>query len=205
MKRCSNGHYYDPQMHSTCPYCGIENFDPSVTRPLSSGTFPYMEVPPTQPKRPDYGVPSLPQASPPAWSQPQTPQREQIPPTRGVTQVKGYDRVVGWLVCVEGAELGKDYRLHSEKNFIGRSEKMDVVIRADETISRENHAIVSYDPKKNSFRLHPGDGRGLVYINGEEVTIPVPIQAYDMIEIGETTLQFVPFCGDRFQWKKDKA
>ncbi|WP_207732236.1 FHA domain-containing protein [Heliobacterium chlorum] len=106
---------------------------------------------------------------------------------------------------MEGAELGKDYRLHSEKNFIGRSEKMDVVIRDDETISRENHAIVSYDPKKNSFRLHPGDGRGLVYINGEEVTIPIPIEAYDMIEIGETTLQFVPFCGDRFQWKKDKA
>jgi hypothetical protein len=77
---------------------------------------------------------------------------------------------------------------------------MDVAITGDATVSRENHAVVSFNPKRQSFRLAPGDSRGLVYLNDEEVTLAVELNPYDRIELGETTLLFVPFCGESFSW-----
>jgi hypothetical protein len=113
----------------------------------------------------------------------------------------GIDPVVGWIVCVEGADRGRDYRLHTEKNSIGRSDAMDVAIKGDDSISRENHAYIVYNPKKNMFRVHPGDGRGLVYVNGDEVVTPVELAPHDIIEIGGGKFRFIPFCGKDFDWK----
>lgn len=112
----------------------------------------------------------------------------------------GVDPVVGWLVCIEGPERGRDYRLHTERNFIGRDPSMDVAITGDPSISRANHAVISYNPKRHTFRLAPGDSRGLAYLNDEEVIAPVALAPYDRIELGETTLLFIPFCGERFVW-----
>ncbi len=112
----------------------------------------------------------------------------------------GIEPVVGWLICVEGADRGRDYRIISEKNFIGRSEKMDISIAGDETISRDGHAIISYNPKKNLFRIYPGESRGIVYLNDDEVIGATELNAYDVIEIGQSKLLFIPFCGEKFQW-----
>ena len=43
-----------------------------------------------------------------------------------------------------------------------------------------------------------------VYLNGEEVFSATPLQAYDLIDFGETKLLFVPLCGERFTWKKEE-
>jgi hypothetical protein len=115
----------------------------------------------------------------------------------------GFDPVVGWLVCVEGPEKGRDYRIRAERNFIGRSPHMDIAITGDDAISRENHAVVTFNPKNGIFRIAPGESRGLIYLNDEEVLTPVVLNAYDKVEIGATKLTFVPFCGERFQWEKE--
>jgi hypothetical protein len=39
-----------------------------------------------------------------------------------------------------------------------------------------------------------------VYLNDEEVTVPTELKPYDIIELGQTKLMFVPFCGEHFQW-----
>jgi hypothetical protein len=39
-----------------------------------------------------------------------------------------------------------------------------------------------------------------VYLNDEEVTLAVELNPYDRIELGESTLLFVPFCGAGFSW-----
>lgn len=186
MQRCPMGHYYDPDRHSTCPACGVPSLDIAPTRGRAAADAP--ATPPTVP------------------ADPKTLARGQGHPAEGVTvglvrKQLGIDPVVGWLVCVGGPDRGRDYRLRGEKNFIGRSPKMDVCIQGDDTISRDNHAAVSYNPKKNSFRLLPGEGRGLVYLNDEEVDAAVELQAYDRIELGQTQLLFVPFCGERFHWQ----
>jgi hypothetical protein len=110
------------------------------------------------------------------------------------------DPVVGWLVCLEGPDRGRDFRLHSEKNFIGRSPLMDVCVPGDDTVSREKHGVVIFDPKKQVFWALPGDSSGLVYVNGDIVHAPTQIQRGDVLEIGQTKLVLIPFCGDQYSW-----
>ena len=115
----------------------------------------------------------------------------------------GFDPVVGWLACVEGPSRGKSYTIRGGINAIGRGDRMDITITGDRTISMENHAKISYSDRNNRFNLLPGDGRNIVYLNGEEVFAATPLNAYDLIDFGETKLLFVPLCGDRFTWKKE--
>jgi hypothetical protein len=113
--------------------------------------------------------------------------------------------VVGWLVCLEGPDRGRDYRLRMEKNFIGRAPHMDVVIENDTTVSRDKHAIVIFDPKKKTFWLLPGEASGLVYLNGDLVNSPAQMKSDDILEVGQTKLVLIPFCGDRYSWSPDAA
>jgi len=113
------------------------------------------------------------------------------------------DPVVGWLVCLAGPDRGRDFRLHAEKNFIGRAPSMDVCVAGDETVSRERHAVVIFDPKKQAFWALPGDAAGLVYLNGDIVHVPAQMQRDDILEVGQTKLALIPFCGDKYTWTRE--
>ena len=77
---------------------------------------------------------------------------------------------------------------------------MDICIRGDETISRENHAVISFDSKDKIYYFSPGDGRNIIRLNGKAIFATAEIYAYDTIEIGKTNLTFIPLCGERFEW-----
>jgi len=115
---------------------------------------------------------------------------------------QGIDPVVGWLVCINGKDRGKDYKIRAGRNSVGRSENNDIQISGDPSISRENHATIVFDPKKNQFRVIAGDGRGIVYLNGESVDLVSELKERDQIEIGETMLLFIPLCTDKFSWEE---
>ena len=108
--------------------------------------------------------------------------------------------VTGWLVCIEGPSKGRDYKIFTAKNFVGRSESMDIQILGDNAIAKRNHAVLVYDPKKSATLILPGDSQGLVYVNEEAVYQPLELTAYDKIELGKSLFVFVPFCGDNFEW-----
>lgn len=108
--------------------------------------------------------------------------------------------VVGWVVCIEGPDKGCDWRLVGGRNAIGRGEGMPVQLAGDPAVSRERHAVISFDPRRRSFTLAPGDGSGLVYCNGREVVVPQPLMGGDRIELGASTLLFVPLVGESFAW-----
>ncbi len=110
--------------------------------------------------------------------------------------------VVGWLVATNGDDAGASFELKSGKNFIGRGEDMDVVLKGDKTVSRNRHAIILYEPKMKAFLVQPGESRELFYLNGNVVLNTEKISAYDILSIGETELIFIPFCGERFSWDK---
>jgi hypothetical protein len=115
----------------------------------------------------------------------------------------GIDPVVGWLVCIGGKDVGKDYRIRTGYNYIGRSPKMDIAITGDDTISRENHATVAYAEKAKRFMLAPSQGKAIISVNDEPIMGTVALNPYDTIELSEVTkLKFVPFCGDSFEWGK---
>jgi len=202
-QRCSNGHFYNPSKFSTCPHCGVSGIDLGVTVPAGSGT-----IRPTVPIRSQGVGPTAPVQETPTIPLGQIrnnscdkatvayyPSRMAQEPGEAAT-----DPIVGWFVCVDGPDRGRDFRIKAEKNFIGRSTTMDICISGDQRISRENHAVVAFDPRNVEFRLYSGDARGLVYLNGSMVDIPVVLHAYDAIELGASRLLFIPFCSERFQW-----
>ena len=111
----------------------------------------------------------------------------------------GYDPVVGWLVCMEGPGRGKDYRIYSHVNTIGRSPNNRICLPEDKEVSREIHAKVAYDPVGNIFRLIPGD-YNTVYLNRSPVYAMEILKPYDVIRLGKTELLFMPLCGRCFSW-----
>ena len=108
--------------------------------------------------------------------------------------------VTGWLVCIEGPSKGRDYKIKTEKNFLGRADGMDIQILGDNSVARKNHAVIVYDPKKRITLLLPGDSHGLVYYNGDAIYSPVELAPYDTMEIGKSKFLFVPLCGENFEW-----
>lgn len=109
-------------------------------------------------------------------------------------------RVCGWLVCIGGAQVGMDYKIHDGKNFVGRGDEMDIQILGDNTINRKNHTIIVYDAKKMNTVILPGDSAGLAYLNDEAVYLPTELKPYDTIGLGNSKFLFVPLCGTSFSW-----
>lgn len=125
-----------------------------------------------------------------------------VAPAYGVGSANGapFMPVVGWLVCIEGAAKGRDYRIHSQYNYIGRGQHMDICISGDDCISTEKAAILAYDDEEKFFSFGPGMGHNVVRVNGKMLMNAVALNAYDELTIGKTKLLFVPLCGERFDW-----
>lgn len=191
MKKCDRGHYYDASINSSCPYCrqGGSNGGQSVdvTMPLVGGG-----------NSEERTMPLGYQAQSVHKSQPDDDGR-----TVALIKAKqGIDPVVGWLITLDGSEKGRDYRIHTDNNYIGRSEKMDICVRGDETISRERQAIITYDSTDKVYYFSPGEGRSIVRLNDKAVFQTTELKAYDRITLGKTVLLFVPLCGENFEWEE---
>lgn len=108
--------------------------------------------------------------------------------------------VVGWLVCIEGDAWGKSYELKTGKNRIGRSSTMDIAILGDNSVSRDTHAVVMFEPHKKEFIMSVNECGGMVYINDEILSSVVKLANKDILTIGNTKLIFVPLCDEEFDW-----
>jgi hypothetical protein len=109
--------------------------------------------------------------------------------------------VVGWLVVVQGPGRGQSFALGYGVNSIGRapSERISLDF-GDEEISRERHALLTYDPKGRKFYLQNGEGVNLTYLGNAPVLQTIELQGGENISLGKTELTFVPFCGSNFEW-----
>ncbi len=216
MKKCSRGHYYDASTHQDCPYCNRSNaLDMTVplnvnasALSMNSGVDKTMPVGMGMEQWDDERTMPMGMAASMDGGTFMRMPGEQRPSGasddgKTVAMIKmqqGIDPVVGWLVCLDGKEKGKDYQIHSDNNYIGRSDKMDICIKGDETISRENQAIIIYDASDKSFYFSPAEGRSIVRINGQAIFQTTKLQAYDKVTLGKTELLFLPLCGERFEW-----
>lgn len=222
---CGKGHMYDPGIYSVCPYCNSAQQAVSFSQVPAgqsgrtmpgSGFRPLMEPLSDFQPEPVTPAPGFPGGQPVTSDGKTLAPRGYAPPqekrvgdenkTIGIMKEKlGIDPVVGWLVCLDGGQKGMDYKLKGQINTIGRSEKMDVCISGDITISSENHARLGYSERNNRFTLIPAESKNYIYLNGEEVFSPMTLNAYDIIEFGKTRLMFVPLCCEKFQWKDAMA
>lgn len=113
------------------------------------------------------------------------------------------DPTSGWLVIVAGPGKGNYLKLGYGQNSIGRDASQRVALNyGDSQISRTNHAIVTYDPRGNQFYIQPGSGTNLTYISGQPTPVMQPqvLASYSHISLGDTTLRFIPLCGELFTW-----
>lgn len=160
----------------------------------------------------------------------QTPSREPIPPFYGrgpevrsagnrglrgagaeLTEISlppsvRIDPAVGWLVCVDGVDKGRSFRLVKGNNPIGRpgNGKQYAVSLTDQAISRKGAAgVIVYNEKSNQFFITPGDLTTNInpYLNEEILLSPKLLNARATLEIAGDILIFVPFCSDKFAWK----
>ncbi len=103
MQRCNNGHLYNQKKHKECPYCDESLLKEGKGTNQGGGDAGKVNT------LSDLGGDGAKTLA--YWD-----------------NEEGVNPVVGWLVCIEGIERGKDYKIISEKNFIGRSEEMHITI-----------------------------------------------------------------------------
>ena len=108
--------------------------------------------------------------------------------------------VVGWLVCVDGSNRGRDYTIHTGINTIGSGDDMDIQILGDNKIAARRHAMIAFDDKKLEFSLLPGESSGMVYLEEQAIYKPTEVDDRMIIEIGDTKLMFIPLCGEEHKW-----
>ncbi|WP_067141530.1 FHA domain-containing protein [Oceanivirga salmonicida] len=114
------------------------------------------------------------------------------------------DPVVAWLVCIEGAERGKEYRLKDGRNFVGSSPNMDVCILGDDKIAKENHFSISYNNKQRIFVISPGSSGNIIYVDKKALYETKTIENFSLIEVCDTKLVLIQFCGDNFSWENNE-
>ena len=175
--QCTKGHFYDNTKHKECPNCvGLTTDDDSTTIAVKNRVS-FEESSPKPPKQ----------------------EADDEKTVAFLGSESNFDPVVGWLVCVQGPERGRDYRLHAGQNFLGRSLSMSVAIKEDKLISRDRHCSIIFDPKSCKFYLMPEAGNAVMK-NDVPVIAVDPLEQGDRIEIGESILVFIPFCSEGNEW-----
>lgn len=204
--RCPNGHYYDNKEGNSCPYCSGK---------MEMGkTIPLLNVTPTAGSvagTPNAAFNKTEMLADKPGVQPAG--AGVIPPTAVAKNTEFGSTVIldeqknsdvapvrGWLVVIEGAKIGKDFRIRAGQNFLGRSKNNDICVDFDQTISKEKACVILYDEKANEFDVIRGDGSNLVYLNGERLRDPENLKDNDIIEIGETKFVFRSFCNEGFNY-----
>ena len=216
MERCANGHFYDADKSSTCPYCA-ELSGGSRGDDVTSGFYnpgaaqdDGLGVTMAGPVYPQQGGP-VPAVSAPnpqgAGAEDDDTRTVGLIPAAVAAKEAGepdvasaVNPVVGWLVCTEGSCYGRAFTLFAGKNFIGRDPSMDIRLTGDNAISRITHAIIIYEPIQRQFYAQPGESHSLFYVNEEVVLASMLLKDRDVISIGNTTLVFVPFCDENHGW-----
>lgn len=196
LTKCANGHFFDADKNRTCPYCEKPSSGGDTTPlPQNDGGTNNGIIFENAANR-DPLLKSTSQLNAPNARSTAMDTGETV----GFYSDMKVSPVVGWLVSIEGSTKGKDFRLISGRNYIGRQSSMDIVLDGDNKVSRSKHAVVLFDPKSQKTLCHAGESRELFYLNDNVVTETVELKQGDIITVGDTKLMFVPFCGALHTW-----
>lgn len=109
----------------------------------------------------------------------------------------------GWLVCINGATRGIDYRIYQGYTYIGRDPAQNQIAIPDDHVSSVPSARILYEETSRKFFINETNGaRNPVYLNDQLFDGRVELHAYDIIKLGNTRLLFVPLCTEKFAWEE---
>lgn len=109
-------------------------------------------------------------------------------------------KTVGLLVCIKGKNVGDGYILREGSNLIGRAANMDVSLRYEVTVSRENHASINYDAKQNRFDITVLSEQNAVWCNEIPIKDSYELSDRMIVQVGECQLMFLAVCNSQFSW-----
>jgi hypothetical protein len=112
-----------------------------------------------------------------------------------------FDPVVGWLVVLDGPGRGHAVSIGYGMNALGRDDDQRLKFDfGDDKISRARHALITFDPRSCRFFIQHGGGRNLTYLGSEPLLNVAELSGGEDIQVGDTKLRFVAFCGKEFRW-----
>lgn len=201
---CGKGHNYDTELYSECPWCRKESGKSSILKNAPSFSYGnygtgFSDDSKTAAKIPgeDVFLNS---------TNRQSQDRGMSAASGGKTisfwaETSGNDLVTGWLVAVQGPLKGRFYPIYYEKNYLGRSHDMDIIINGDPAVSEKRHCSITYDVKySNHFYAVPGNGMTL--LNDSPLEKPAELHSGDRLSLGNSVYEFVPFCREGHAWGK---
>ena len=203
---CANGHLYDADLYSECPYCGGGSGHNEILFGGGTGTAPVSGGFGPSSSSEDNFKTSIGTGDSNEDNRTVAPSGYKGSNGRGekteavIEKKTGIQPVTGWIVCIKGKNRGKSYCLYDKQNSIGRGSDNDVCIEGDSTISRNNHVRIAYDSRHNNFTLIAKESINNIYLNDEPVYVPARLNPYDQIELGDSKFMFVPFCFEKIQW-----
>ena len=198
-KYCPKGHAYDSSLPS-CPFC-LPNQGVGLNQTAPANPYDGT-LPPTAPVN-QYDSNQGGSVAPTMPVQQKTKFIGDLSVTSNATSTQQAVQarvrpVVGWLVCVQGPDIGKDFRLHTHFNHVGRNKDQDVCL-SDPTVSGE-HFTVSYDMQHNHYFADMNKGSTFVYINSYPLGGRTVLKKGDQIKVGDSLLVFIPLEQQDVKW-----
>ena len=166
-KVCPNGHVMHPSW-DVCPYC--------------------QEMQQAMMKQGGQAMPSMPMPMAPSGLGTAMLDVNQLGPMAGERGRGSTDKsreVCGWIVAMNGAHKGEDFRLRVGKNVIGTAADCDIVL-TDKKISRK-HATIRFEG--GEFQIADLDSSNGTHVNDEKVQKHDLIDN-DVIKLGDIEFEF---------------
>ena len=224
---CVNKHYFDADRYNICPICGAADYN--FLSAESSNTSepdqpaPQKKLPDTEPVFHDpgknacspqphgdaerKGSPEYDKEAPDNTAsleseikKTKSTTRKELPVTVRKWDLDNTVLPVGWLIGTVGPHFGEAFACSSGRNRIGRANDLEIILSKDSEITRESHAVLTYEPIKRTFYIQAGESRGIVYLNEEPVLSHSELHAYDKLRLGGSEFVFLPLCGEHFTW-----
>ena len=163
-KVCPNGHVMHPSW-DICPYC--QEMQQAMAGKGGGGM-------------PDMGMPM-----PANGGATMMVNVSSVSSGRGAGNDTRKGEVCGWLVALNGAHKGEDFRLRIGKNVIGTAADCDVVL-SDKKLSRK-HATIRFEG--GEFQIADLDSSNGTHVNDEKVQKHDLIDN-DIIKLGDIEFEF---------------
>lgn len=220
--KCANGHFYDSEKTRECPYCAKRHTGKTGFTGINGESIEYSGEPVHIPyggenNRMPFGdsSESVTEAFPGnrfVEIGSGSGGRQHNPGLRGDTGVtvalfptkkSGQACVTGWLVCIEGPDKGRDYRIYHGQNWVGKSYDSDIILNENHTVSEHKHCSLVYDGKSNQFFVVKGDAT-LTYLNDKVLQDASKLSMGDILGIGNSKYEFIPYCREGHTWKTEE-
>lgn len=199
---CENGHIYDTQQYTSCPYCknkevriefGTSNDTIGKTAPISMGSSIGKTAPISMGSNIGKTVPVS------AGSN----IGKTVPVSAGSNidkTVSVSSKVYGWLVSIDGKDCGTDYKITSANCTVGTAIDADVLLSGVDSTYSGKLFRICFDKRGGQFYIVPDQGFTDIYIGGEPVFTQRMIPTGTQLEVGGTKYVFVAFCNEKFSW-----